>query len=112
MPPAPHSTSSGCAPKNKTSKLIRLSIIHGEAADSRSYPVVMRVSNFALIASTSHGGKYMLWYAWVFLVVAILAGLLGFGGIAAASAGIAKICFVIFLVLFLVSLIAGRRRTI
>jgi uncharacterized membrane protein YtjA (UPF0391 family) len=54
----------------------------------------------------------MLWYAWVFLVVALLAAILGFGGIAVAAASIAKICFVLFLVLFLISAIAGRRRTI
>jgi uncharacterized membrane protein YtjA (UPF0391 family) len=63
--------------------------------------------------SNAEGGQgRMLWYTWVFLVIAIIAAILGFGGIAAAAATVAKICFVVFIILFLVSILAGRRRTI
>lgn len=71
-----------------------------------------RVVGSGLALTRMEDTSYMLWYAWVFLVIAIIAAILGFGGIAAASAGIAKICFIIFIVLFLISLLAGRRRTI
>lgn len=53
----------------------------------------------------------MLRWSLIFLVVALIAALFGFGVIEGYSLLAAKVTFFVFLVLFVVSLLAGDRRT-
>ncbi len=58
----------------------------------------------------------MLRWALGFLIVALVAAFMGFGGVASTSMQIAKTLFYVFLVFFLValvmSLVAGRRKSV
>ncbi len=54
----------------------------------------------------------MLSWALTFFVLALIAAVFGFGGIASASAGIAQFLFFLFVVMFVISLIAGRSRSV
>ncbi|MMZ66205.1 hypothetical protein D1872_286810 [compost metagenome] len=54
----------------------------------------------------------MLKWSMIFLVIALIAGIFGFFNIVAAAASIAKVLFFIFLVLFVISLFAGRSRSL
>jgi uncharacterized membrane protein YtjA (UPF0391 family) len=53
----------------------------------------------------------MLRWALTFLIVALIAGILGFGALEGLAMWFAKVLFVVFLILFLVSLVAGRRKS-
>jgi uncharacterized membrane protein YtjA (UPF0391 family) len=59
-----------------------------------------------------HPTEYvMLSWSLTFLLFALIAAAFGFTGIAGTAAWLAQILFVLFLVMFVVSLIAGGRRS-